>query len=470
MDWKTSPPGGRSLRRVKVATVVLVLLTFVLCGTVVRKYRGTIDARTILIEQTKSRRSSRVSEAEPSQSQSGPTLRQQMKVNLSEAIDQRVALLKKTVRVRFAASGSVLALWEVSLKDRPSLVVFEVGDDGKGRAVVSAERIRQQLISFPVEGIPQPRFCRLLSLWVDGQGVNRAQTSCIARNGYLYDVTRIAEAVKDALEGDRKEVIVPLLTLPATIMPAEGDRVGEPLKLLAVGRSNFKGSDEGRKVNVRKGLNEHLNNVYVPAGTAFSFNSVLGKSISTGNGWRMALTIFGGSELRPAPGGGICQVSTTLYRAMLQAGLPILEQKSHSLYVSYYEKYGVGQDATVFPGSQDLSFLNDTGGPLLIQSYNEGDEAFVNIYGYDDGRAVTLSGPYFAKNAPPDLLESGRKVRVNEIVWVREVKKADSQQRETFVSRYQAIPRSLPDRWQPTVSRVRGGESVALGNTFIAKQ
>ncbi|MFA5800788.1 MAG: VanW family protein [Candidatus Peribacteraceae bacterium] len=467
MDWKTAPPGERPSRRAKVATVVLVLLTFVLCGTVVRKYRGTIDARTI-----------------PSQSQSGPivgsgaflrgrdtpTLRQKMKVNLSEAIDQRVALLKKTVRVRFAASGSVLALWEVALKDRPSWIVFEVGGSGKGRAVVSAERIRQQLISFPVEGIPQPRFCRLLSLWVDGQGVNRAQTNCIARGGYLYDVTRVAEAVKSALEGDRKEVTVPLLTLPAAIMPAEGDRVGEPLKLLAVGRSNFKGSGEGRKANVRKGLSEHLNNVYVPAGTAFSFNSVLGKSITTGNGWRMALTIFGGSELRPAPGGGICQVSTTLYRAMLQAGLPILEQKSHSLYVSYYEKYGVGQDATVFPGSQDLSFLNDTGGPLLIQSYNEGDEAFVNIYGYDDGREVTLSGPYFARNAPPDLLENGRKVRANEIVWVREVRKSDVRQRETFVARYQAIPRSLPDRWQPTVSRVRGGESIALGNTFIAKQ
>lgn len=455
MDWKTTPPGGRSSRRVKVATVVLVLLTFVLCATVASKYRGTIEARTI-----------------PShgQGRDTPTLRQQMKVNLSEAIDQRVALLKKTVSVRFAASGSVLALWEVALKDRPSLVVFEVGGDGKGRAVVSAERIRQQLISFPVEGIPQPRFCRLLSLWIDGQGVNRAQTSCIARGGYLYDVTRVAEAVKDALEGEEKEVTVPLLTLPAAIMPAEEDRAMEPLKLLAMGRSNFKGSGEGRKANVRKGLNEHLNNVYVPAGTVFSFNSVLGKSISTGNGWRMALTIFGGSELRPAPGGGICQVSTTLYRAMLQAGLPILEQKSHSLYVSYYEKYGVGQDATVFPGSQDLSFLNDTGGPLLIQSYNEGDEAYVNIYGYDDGREVTLSGPYFAKNAPPDLLENGRKVRANEIVWVREVRKSDVQRRETFVARYQAIPRSLSDRWQPTVSRVRGGESVALGNTFIAKQ
>jgi vancomycin resistance protein YoaR len=92
---------------------------------------------------------------------------------------------------------------------------------------------------------------------------------------------------------------------------------------LSTGRSNFKGSGAGRKSNVRKALNERVNNIFVPAGAVFSFNDTLG-TVSTGNGWQMALTIFDGVDLRPAPGGGICQASTTVYRAALAAGFPIM--------------------------------------------------------------------------------------------------------------------------------------------------
>ncbi|OGJ62390.1 hypothetical protein A3J34_02130 [Candidatus Peribacteria bacterium RIFCSPLOWO2_02_FULL_51_10] len=381
------------------------------------------------------------------------------RTDLKAAIEQRTKLLSNSVIIHFVSVEGELGTLQLLLKDNPGWVVFEVDDSGKGQAKVSAERIRQQLIAHPAANIPEPQSCDLLTTWIDAENVTRAQTECISKDGYEYDFEKLVALAKAALEAGTSELIFELKKVPARIVDKEGS---SEFSLLATGRSNFKGSGAGRKANVRKGLNEKLNNVYIPAGAVFSFNSILGKSVSIRTGWQMALTIFEGGDLRPAPGGGICQVSTTLYRGILAAGFPILAQKNHSLYVSYYEKYGVGQDATIFPGTQDLVFQNDSGGPLLIQAYNEGDEAFVNIYGQDDGRHVTISGPYFSKSAPKDLLSDDRKVRANEIAWVRESAKAGAEpKREVFLARYKAIPKSLPDRWKAKVVHVRGSDQVA---------
>jgi vancomycin resistance protein YoaR len=205
-----------------------------------------------------------------------------------------------------------------------------------------------------------------------------------------------------------------------------------------------------------------MHNVLVPAGEIFSYNDALGNAGSLADGWKMALTIFEGVNLRPAPGGGVCQVSTTIFRAALRAGLPIVEQKNHSLYVSYYEAYGVGQDATVYPGKQDFRFKNDTGHPILLQSYNEGDDAYVNIYGIDDGRAVTVKGPYFAATTPEEVKNQDKKLRANEIGWVRSVQSADGTATDdVFVARYNAIPKSLPKKYSATVEQTKVGVGMA---------
>ncbi|KKW38159.1 MAG: VanW family protein [Candidatus Peribacteria bacterium GW2011_GWB1_54_5] len=155
----------------------------------------------------------------------------------------------------------------------------------------------------------------------------------------------------------------------------------------------------------------------------------------------MAQVIFEGDQLKPAPGGGICQASTTVYRAIVNAGFPVVERRAHSLYVSYYKKYGVGIDATIFPGTQDLTFLNDTEQPLLIQAYDDGYEAVVNFYGTPDGRTVELQGPYFSTNAPEGMLINDRQVMKNEIVWIQRVNYADGSVKENLIlSRYKELP------------------------------
>ena len=133
----------------------------------------------------------------------------------------------------------------------------------------------------------------------------------------------------------------------------------------------------------------------------------------------------------------------------------------------------VMQEATVFPGQQDLEFVNDTGNPLLIQSWSDGDEAFVNILGVPDGRETVLSGPYFASNAPEDVLVNGRKMRKNEIVWLRSVKMEGmtaAPEQELRVARYQSIPKSLPARSELTTVRNRPGDVASAGDDLVAKE
>lgn len=377
-------------------------------------------------------------------------------VNMGAAIDSRKEMLERAIHVTFVkeAGSEPISTFDLALKDHPLWIMFDVRGD-QGEAVIDLERVKQHLISYPPQNIPEPQSCVLLSSWVDDDGVTRAQTDCIAKSGFVYDQNILANMVKDAFEKGEDTVEYVLTSVAAVVTdPTNGSEM--PMKLLATGHSSFEGSGAARKSNVRKGLNERVHNVLVPADTVFSFNDTLG-IVSVNRGWQMALTIFEGVNLRPAPGGGICQVSTTTYRAALAAGLPIVEQKSHSLYVTYYEKFGVGQDATIFPGKQDFKFLNDTGAPLLIQAYNQGDEAFVRIYGADDGRNVSVTGPYFGKTAPKDLLDNGKILKNNEIGWVRTVRPVGGEEkREVFVARYNAIPKSLSTKWELKTEITRG--------------
>ena len=89
-------------------------------------------------------------------------------------------------------------------------------------------------------------------------------------------------------------------------------------------------------------------------------------------------------------------------------------------------------------------FLNDTNNHLVIQAYNEGDDAIVNIYGTPDGRTVELEGPFFAATAPEELTYRGRRIAKNEIVWVQNVHYPDGVSKEYKIgSRYKELPKSV---------------------------
>ncbi|NCU32515.1 MAG: vancomycin resistance protein, partial [Candidatus Moranbacteria bacterium] len=135
-----------------------------------------------------------------------------------------------------------------------------------------------------------------------------------------------------------------------------------------------------------------LNNTLVAPGETFSFNQTLGE-ISAATGFKEGYVIKGNrSEL--SAGGGVCQVSTTLFRALLNSGLKINLRLPHSYRVSYYElNNDPGFDATVYSGNVDLRFTNDTDHYLLITAQADSDLLYmsIKIYGTADGRSTTIT-------------------------------------------------------------------------------
>lgn len=388
---------------------------------------------------------------------------------LRAAMRERTELLQRRVSVSFLPeTGTAVTVLDVALAAHPDWVRFEADLTGTAHPTIDAARVTTWLTETTAESLSSARSCTITRSWQDAQNVQRIETDCQAESGYTFDVRAAAQDIKEALEKNVSAFNVALQSEKGTLSGNDENIVNGTLTLLASGQSNFKGSGEGRKSNVRKAVNEQVNNIVIPQGATFSFNSALGGKVTLGAGWKMALTIFNGNELRPFPGGGICQASTTVYRAALNAGLPIVKQKSHSLFVTYYEKYGVGLDATIFPGQQDFSFVNDTAGPIVLQSYTEGDEAVVNIFGIDDGRSVVLSGPYFSATAPENLLIKGQPIRKNEIAWQRNVRLPNGEERsEVFAARYNAIPKSLAKRSPATTVQARGYSNIAMQD-FLA--
>lgn len=370
--------------------------------------------------------------------------------DLRRDITRQRSLFSNPVTLTFVTDdGSVIPEQVIRADQFPKITV----SPGGVRTDVDADAVRRSLSELSAEVIRTPVHATLLSSVLNKEGILKAEMDGVAKAGNDFSAESVTQAVMDAFSGDERAVKITLNTVPGRIVNATGEDLGS-LVLLATGRSNFEGSGGGRKANVRKGLNTYITNIIVPAGEEFSINKILGNVPI--HEWEMALGIFNGRDLRPVAGGGLCQVATTLYRGILNAGLPVTKRYNHSLFVHYYEKHGVGIDATIFPSAGvDLRFMNDTGNAILIQSYTEGDEAIVSMYGTPDGRKVQMTGPYFTDNAPEGFAIDGNPLKRNQIAWVRDVTYADGRtDRYTVLSRYNSIPKSVVKEYVGTLATV----------------
>jgi len=197
---------------------------------------------------------------------------------------------------------------------------------------------------------------------------------------------------------------LPLIYTDPKITNSEVNNLGIK-ELLGRGSSTFSHSTAIRNHNVEKGASI-VNRVLVAPDEVFSFIKNLGE-VTLDNGYKQAYVIRAGKTELDV-GGGICQVSTTLFRAILNSGLYITERKNHAYRVGYYEEdMPPGYDATVFIPNPDLKFKNDTGHHLLIQSIYDGvnKKLTYEIYGTSDGRQVEISNyrQWDATPAPPDV-------------------------------------------------------------------
>ncbi|MBU2595873.1 VanW family protein, partial [Patescibacteria group bacterium] len=165
---------------------------------------------------------------------------------------------------------------------------------------------------------------------------------------------------------------------------------------IAVGESIFAGSPKNRINNLTIGTAK-FNDVIIKPDEVASFAKIVG-SVEPQDGYLPELVIKGTKTIQEY-GGGMCQVSTTFYRAALLAGVPIIERRPHAYLVGYYKD---GPDATVYVPSTDLKFKNDTGHYILIQTKVDptNKKMTFEFWGTNDGRQVAVSSPTFSDPVP----------------------------------------------------------------------
>ncbi len=181
---------------------------------------------------------------------------------------------------------------------------------------------------------------------------------------------------------------LPIYPKPAQIRK-ESLPVADKLVLIAQATTTFAGSSYERVANVRAAAN-NLDGYVVPSGGEFNFNNAIG-NISLENGFKEALVISNGRTVKGV-GGGVCQVSTTTFRALYTAGLPIVERNQHAYRVHWYDPI-IGFDAAVYQPSVNMRMTNDTPGPLLVRTIPRATSLTVQVFGISDGRKVSISRP-----------------------------------------------------------------------------
>lgn len=192
-------------------------------------------------------------------------------------------------------------------------------------------------------------------------------------------------------------------------------------------------------------LADELDGTIIAPGEIFSFNEVIGPR-TTERGYQEAMQIQNG-ELVPAIGGGVCQVTTTLFNTVFFAGYPVTERYNHSFFLS---KYPVGRDATVSYPGPDFKFKNDTPTYLLIKTAYTSKSITLSFYGTDYDVEVTFETSPFTNIKPfeteyvedPTLLQGESKVEQEgilgrDVTILREVKRnGEMVRKDKFFSRY----------------------------------
>lgn len=173
-------------------------------------------------------------------------------------------------------------------------------------------------------------------------------------------------------------------------------------QLITATTTYFYGSPPERKHNIARAAAQFFGIVIAP-GEEFSFNRYLG-DVTEEAGFTNGLVIIGGRTIEGV-GGGVCQVSTTIFQAAFWSGFPIRERLEHGYQVHYYDDgEGAGMDATVFDPYVDFRFVNNTPYHLLIENYyNETYESLTfKFYSTSMGRTVVKSGPFVENVVPPN--------------------------------------------------------------------
>jgi vancomycin resistance protein YoaR len=225
------------------------------------------------------------------------------------------------------------------------------------------------------------------------------------QDGHKLNIEKSLEVLveiflKNPLPKETLTATLPFETTKSKVTTSEINNLGIST-LIGQGSSNFKGSPANRIHNIKTAV-ARFKGILIKPGEEFSFVKVLG-DVDAERGYLPELVIKK-DKTEPEFGGGICQVSTTAFRAALYSGLEITARRNHAYAVSYYSP--VGMDSTIYIPKPDLRFMNNTPSYILIQPEINGTELIFNFYGTDDGRKTEIETPIITESNPDKSMKT----------------------------------------------------------------
>lgn len=303
--------------------------------------------------------------------------------------------------------------WQIDASTLAAMLTVEKVKTGNGtgeyRISVSDQMIRPFVMGIARELDKQPKNARF-TFNDDTRRLDLLEPAVIGRK---LRVEETIAAINSAIN-DGQQVIT--LTVDTNEPSVKSDATAASLGItenVITYSTYFRGSSSPRIQNIKTAAGS-FHGLLVAPGETFSMGQALG-DVSLDNGYAEAMIIYGNKTIKGV-GGGVCQVSTTLFRTAFFAGYPIVERSAHAYRVSYYEESesGInpnmaGLDATVYFPLVDLKFVNDTPYWLLMETYvNEGARRITwKFYSTRDGRTVDweTTGPMNRVPAPDPMFQ-----------------------------------------------------------------
>ncbi|MFA5945999.1 MAG: VanW family protein [Patescibacteria group bacterium] len=223
-----------------------------------------------------------------------------------------------------------------------------------------------------------------------------------SREGLKVDDDALIASITSAFSSGVKDIAISVMTTQPDITTAQSNSLGIE-EVLGVGTSNYGVSPSNRIKNILHGASK-LNGILIAPGETLSLLEHL-RPFTVADGYYPELVIKG-DEIKPEVGGGLCQIGTTTFRAVMNSGLKVIERRNHSLVISHYNDPTNGKpgtDATIYDPSPDFKFENDTGHTLLFTAdvNTKTHELTFSFWGTSDGRKGSYVPPTVLSKSYP---------------------------------------------------------------------
>jgi vancomycin resistance protein YoaR len=317
--------------------------------------------------------------------------------DLEPAAEQARVATSGPVRLTLGPTRWRIPRWRIAR-------LLDLPENGRTSLAIGGPGANEFFKRFRAEVDHPPRDARFVVMPSDRITIAPAQP------GLQLDVDAAAKAILAAALSPTDRVA---RLKVATARPERTTREARAMGITGrvAGYTTYYGGDANRVHNVQL-VAKLVDGATIAPGATFSFNDATGER-SADKGFVEAPVIING-ELQTGLGGGVCQVSTTVFNAAFEAGLPIVSRTNHALYISHYPQ---GRDATVNYPDIDLKFTNDTGHWLLVRTFVGSSALTVKLYGTPQGRRVEAetapleeTGPATEKRIPDPTIWVGEKV------------------------------------------------------------